>query len=468
MDILRDPYDSPEAQTRSPETGEDAFTSPPARPRDERRMQVRAYNLWASLLNGRQFPAIDALNPEGDHGFGPRSVLLRLDTDSASDLPQARVVRIGEDLAREAGLASGAVDVEAIPPRSLLSRITDHYLQILANRAPIGFEAEFVNAAEATILYRGILLPFAAGDSRIDHIFGVINWKEQSATASTPDAAASPARTQTHAPQPRLPAAFADALPLTGFALTDWADGPEADAAGDFAMPSVGFGFAALAGSDPAAEPYPLPTAEPMGLADCLASARDLARVAIEGEQRSHRALYEALGQAHDFALASEDAPNDYAELLADAGISVQARAPLTALVKLVFGAEYDKTRVTEFAAVLAYARRLGLTQGSLACYLALQAGGIKAVVQAERAARRADSGAAAEAKAAAKADADTQLRETLSGVAARPLSTALDDHAGEFAVLLTRRLESGEIVVMGEASRDEDLLRRAAKLLTR
>jgi hypothetical protein len=31
-----------------------------------------------------------------------------------------------------------------VPSRSLLSRLTDHYLQIIANSAPIGFEAEFV------------------------------------------------------------------------------------------------------------------------------------------------------------------------------------------------------------------------------------------------------------------------------------------------------------------------------------
>ena len=62
--------------------------------------------------------------------------------------------------------------------RSLLSRLTDHYLQIIANRAPIGFEAEFVNDRGVTIMYRGILLPFSSDDDTIDFIMGVINWKE--------------------------------------------------------------------------------------------------------------------------------------------------------------------------------------------------------------------------------------------------------------------------------------------------
>ena len=51
-------------------------------------------------------------------------------------------------------------------------------MQILANQAPIGFEAEFVNQRGVTILYRGILLPFSSDDDTIDFIYGVINWKE--------------------------------------------------------------------------------------------------------------------------------------------------------------------------------------------------------------------------------------------------------------------------------------------------
>src|SRR3546814_12877434 len=65
-----------------------------------------------------------------------------------------------------------------IPGRSLLSRLTDHYLQIIANRAPIGFEAEYERDRGVTIMYRGILLPFSSDDDTIDFIMGVINWKE--------------------------------------------------------------------------------------------------------------------------------------------------------------------------------------------------------------------------------------------------------------------------------------------------
>src|SRR3546814_11682493 len=65
-----------------------------------------------------------------------------------------------------------------VPARSLLSRLTDHYFQIIANRAPIGFDAEFVNLRGNNTMYRGILMPLSADGSRIDCVYGVLNWKD--------------------------------------------------------------------------------------------------------------------------------------------------------------------------------------------------------------------------------------------------------------------------------------------------
>ena len=53
--------------------------------------------------------------------------------------------------------------------------------------------------------------------------------------------------------------------------------------------------------------------------------------------------------------------------MLDDAGLKAQARAPMTPVVKLVFGVHYDKTRLTEFAAALSWAKREGVAAGTLA-----------------------------------------------------------------------------------------------------
>ena len=50
---------------------------------------------------------------------------------------------------------------------------------------------------------------------------------------------------------------------------------------------------------------------------------------------------------------ASKEEPEEYNELIEDSGLTVQDRAPMTPIVKLVFGHDYDKTRLTEYAAVL-------------------------------------------------------------------------------------------------------------------
>src|SRR5678810_572936 len=142
---------------------------------DERRMHVRAYNYWVSLLDGRDFPSIEDLEPGEVLDFAPNSVLL--DFTCGRDNPA--VPYIGASIRDECGLDDDARTISDVPSRSLLSRLTDHYMQIIANRAPIGFEAEFLNQRGAPICYRGILMPFSSDGDTIDFIYGVINWKQQ-------------------------------------------------------------------------------------------------------------------------------------------------------------------------------------------------------------------------------------------------------------------------------------------------
>ena len=144
-------------------------------------MQVRAYNHWASLLDNRNFPSIEDLDPESLPDFGPYSVLL----DFTGGIENPAIRYLGDMLATECGTSGKIETLADVPARSLLSRITDHYMQILANQAPIGFEAEFVNQRGRTILYRGILLPFSSTGETIDFIYGVINWKELADQATT-------------------------------------------------------------------------------------------------------------------------------------------------------------------------------------------------------------------------------------------------------------------------------------------
>ena len=115
---------------------------------DERRMHVRAYNQWVSLLAGRNFPAVGDVDPAANTDFGSHSVLL----DFRRGVDDPGIAFVGDLLRQECAMEGDVRTVADVPPRSLLSRLTDHYLQIIANRAPIGFEAEFVGTRGTTMM----------------------------------------------------------------------------------------------------------------------------------------------------------------------------------------------------------------------------------------------------------------------------------------------------------------------------
>ena len=390
---------------------------------DERRMHVRAYNHWVSLLQGRAYPSIEDLDPGNIADFGPHSVLL----DFSQGVENPAIRYLGLSLREECGVTADITHVGEVPSRSLLSRLTDHYLQIIANRAPIGFEAEFVGQRGHNTLYRGILMPFSSDGDAIDFIYGVINWKEL-VDAETQ------ARLEREVEEARRTA------PTPVVAAPVWADGP-----------SAGFGERAEAEPEQVLDTVELPA--PESLADRLLIARETAAAARAADTRSRASLYRALSRAYDFARASETHAEDYAELLADAGIAVQARAPMTAAAKLVFGADYDKTRLTEFAAVMSHARRHDIAEGGLDAFISATEGGIKGIVKAERALR----------KPAPQPDLFDQVRAELR---ARPAIAHVNMAAGteEFVLLLARAGADGELDIVARIDDDAALSQRALR----
>ncbi len=481
----------PEVEFGEAEAPREAPPSPVGQ--DERRMQVRAYNHWASLLDNRNFPSIEDLDPQALPDFGPYSVLL----DFTGGIENPAIQFLGEKLARECGTDGEIHSLADVPARSLLSRITDHYMQILANQAPIGFEAEFVNQREQTILYRGILLPFSSDDDTIDFIYGVINWKELADQQTTDELLHEIDQALEVAPAAGLqrdlpvtdwnndPAELIDPIPPV-FGDDDWvpleltdtfadedadeddgvlnltalADGDQPVA--DLPAPAFApFELNTLADDDDVLELSSLAEAD-MALADWLASARELAEAARGSEDRTRHALYAAIGKAYDFSLAAHDAPEGFAELVADSGLTVQDRAPMTPVVKLVFGVDYDKTRLTEFATALSHAQRLSLPQGALGEYLRAAPGGLKGVVTEERRLKRENSGQAAVPVRDAPREA---LAKKLRKLDHFPFD-AVASEGSEFTLLVARRLPSGEVVLLGEVADDVPLLEHAARKL--
>ncbi|MES3100658.1 PAS domain-containing protein [Sphingomonas faeni] len=330
---------------------------------DERRMHVRAYNHWVSLLDGRPYPSIANLEPETITDFGPHSVLL----DFSHGMGDPKIAYLGRALREECGLEGPIATIADVPSRSLLSRLTDHYLQIIANRAPIGFEAEFVSSRGRTTLYRGILMPFASGGVTIDFIYGVINWKEladadlQAALSAELDAAV-------HAtPQG------------SGTAAQVWADGPSG---GFDVLSAEPMPVQALVLDDPLAADYVL--AGPFG--EQLAMARENAAQVRAAEARSRAALHRTLGRAHDLAVSTEHDDGDLATLFAAACLPGQTDVMMQ-IVTLVFGANFEAARLETFAAVLRHAQRHQVPAGGFASFIGGFDGDLAAIAAAERSA---------------------------------------------------------------------------------
>jgi hypothetical protein len=414
MDDYRSFSSDSSADWDFPDSDEPCMEPPPCIGTDERRMHVRAYDHWLALLNGRSYPAIADLDADEVSEFRAHSVLL----DFSEDPVNPRVAFLGWALREEGGLEGDIDTVADVPPRSLISRLTDHYDEILANRAPVGFEAEFVSHRNEPTLYRGILMPYSSDGETIDYIYGVINWKLAAEQDLAPDIVE--ALTTAFA-GPAQPAHIADPVePFDHASLL----APSGD---DFAM---------------------------VDLEEMIDDARDLATEARDSEGRSHAALYRAISVVYDLALAGAEEPDHFAALIESAGLKQQARAPMTPIVKLVFGLDYDRKRISEYAAVLTHASRLCLAPGMVETWLAGFPGGIKAIVAHERRDRR----------PALKIDRAKSARVKLREAPA-VATVDLGDPAGdEFVLLVARRGPDGQLQVLSPVTGDRNLVDRALR----
>ncbi|MGB7406310.1 MAG: hypothetical protein WA906_11515 [Pacificimonas sp.] len=384
------------------------FDAPPAfHEQDERRMHVRAYNHWAGLLRGREFPAPADLSPENLDDFGPNSVLI----DFAQGCEQPTLRFVGERLREECGLPEEEASFSSVPARSLLSRLTDHYFEIIANRAPVGFEAEFTSRRGNNTLYRGILMPLSTCGETIDVIYGVINWKEVAGVELEEALVREVGRIEDSAPADDLAAFFGD------------------DGEAIIAAAATG----------------------PSSLVDDLAEARAAAQMSGEWGDRSRSALYDALSRAWDFHLAAEADPAGYGELLSDCGIVVQKRAPMTAVAKLVFGVDADKARLTEYATALTHAVRQEVPAHGFLAFLNAAEGGLKGLVAAERQARRA---------AKPKGPSKTSRARVRLKTAASTARLSLDaDGSDDFVLVIARREADGALLALETVPEDKKLL---------
>jgi len=258
-----------------------------------------------------------------------------IDLRNSSEEPTLQVIGqlLNEDL--DQGLAVRRIS--DVPRRTLLSRITDHYREVLGNKAPISFDAEFKHSAGEKIFYRGILLPFSDNGENINFIMGAIRWiseEEQTLSQKSP----LPQKT----PLPKL------SIRQKKFFIEE-------------------------------------KTPRPSLLRDDLEKCRQLVQGQNVTGSRSRQSLYLALGEILRFYETCCAKPEEYQEILTAEGLKSQKRAPFTPALKLCFGKDYDKTRLTEYAAALAFVQKNNPEGLSMPDFMDRFPGGIKGCVKAAR-----------------------------------------------------------------------------------
>jgi hypothetical protein len=182
--------------------------------------------------------------------------------------------------------------------------------------------------------------------------------------------------------------------------------------------------------------------------------------VAAQANARGHDALYQAIGRAWGFARTAQSQPEDLAEILDEAGIAASPRSPMTPVVKLVFGAAHDKTRLAEFALILTHAQAQDIEPAQLPQHLAKYDGGMKGLLRAIRAEKRnelpaVDKGAEAE-----------EILRSAESLAWIDLPETDDD--SEFVVLVARRIAGGSHAILAQIPQDSAVTKNAVRQAAR
>ncbi|UTW55541.1 hypothetical protein [Kordiimonas sp. SCSIO 12610] len=363
----------------------------------ERRMHLRAFDYWEGLRGDREFPDFDDLKSEDLNPFKDCCLLLDVSSD-----PGGIIRFIGDriDQLIDAPAMVG-VPLSAFPHASFATALVDQLSDEQGHYRAVEFE--FIEDLTDS---RGILLPFTRygeGQDHIQFVLVVANFRN------------------------RVPDVIIPIDEIAGF------------------------------DEEPELDPQ-LTTEADTEFESQLMQVQNLAGTIVHPDIGTRESLYRALEHVYRLYYDAQDNVDKYKDILSAQGLKVQARAPFTPLLKLIFGKTYDKTRLTEYASALAYATRMQVPVEGFADFLMEQPGGIKGCVKAERAARRGESGTKAYDR---QEKALTHLRQ-VKGIANIKLDNL--ERSEEFILLLARKKSDTQYEVIGPSDIGEETLDAAIR----
>lgn len=380
---------------------------------DDRRLVARLLDYWMDLCGDRRIPPLQSFDVSEIKEFRSNCFVLAIE----DPVYKSRFRYVGDALREDAGIDLTNASIDGAPEGALISQLTAEFGEVIRKQRPVGFEGQFVTKDGANAAYRGVLLPFGSDASRIENVVGAIS-STQKLTKPTAGEPASGALRKSENSR--------------------------------------------LQEMQEVLHPEILPVALDQGLRDVLEDCRSLAADVETARTKAREKLYETLAKVYELHALSEENSSEYDELLIENGLTKQDRAPFTPLVKLVFGVSYDRSRVSEYAAALAYAKRMGQEFAQIKDFLSAQEGGIKGCAIAERAAK-----ADGRTKASDRLEKTKQTLRDYSVLGAVPDSGSGND---EFVLMIGRRSaeSGGQIDVLSVLDEPEKvvapILRRAVR----
>ncbi len=334
---------------------------------------VELWQTWEAMRRDMLFPVLGTHTANLCRQFGDSVILLDL---RRHDL-EPTVSFAGRMYCKGINENPAGSLISELDPGSLIFEITTKYHDVVADEAPIAFD---VNCEGMMLPMNVILLPFSKDGKTLHSILciGVPNKKLCGKTFS--------------------------AVPIddhSGSPHNGWKDAKQED--GQFVQ--------------------------------VLEECRSLARTFEAGTARSAEQLYDVLRKAFELWTISQDLHIEYNELCATAGIKVQKRAPYTPVLKLVFGKDYDRSRLSEYAACISYAKRMDQSPSTLVGFITATEGGIKGCAKAERE-------LSGSAKRHAPRNLDTVYERLRNVPRIASFSCEIENSGDEFYLLLGRKCQ--------------------------
>lgn len=456
----------------------------------ENGLALRLWRHWEALRGEQALPSMRHFSADVLSGFADRALVM--DIKRAGDIKRTGDIKgvgqeiafqfIGELLLDRPAKEILDVPISQLPQESLLAAVAKHCAEAIADLAPVGFSESYDDGNGEL---EAILLPFSENGQTPDALIGVVT-KDKKLSQTTSEAAEETdagedelelvdvIESETEEAAETAPPPFdTQGLELPG-PSDDEADISIDEVELDDAVVSDTGEHADLNAADPNASADPdadvdldesedLETstghlaqdeeqdaemAPPASAATAsndvgpeLAQLRselfDCRRQALIYEEtglKARSALYRTLAQAYGFYFTTLDQPAAFTALCAQMGIKVQKRAPFTPIVKLVFGANFHKGRLSEYAGCLAHAHAMGQTPESFRAFVEAQEGGIKGCAEAARAKRRG-------------LPDPTVLEGAYESLRAKPVLGRVQDPSGggkaEFVLMIARRSPS-------------------------